>query len=53
MDYRDAGVNIEAGRAFVNRIESLVKDTYRPGVLGGLGDLVAILRFLKATTSQC
>ena len=37
MDYRDAGVNIEAGRAFVNRIESLVKDTYRPGVLGGLG----------------
>lgn len=37
MDYQDAGVNIEAGRAFVNRIESLVKDTYRPGVLGGLG----------------
>lgn len=37
MDYRDAGVNIEAGRAFVNRIESLVKETYRPGVLGGLG----------------
>lgn len=37
MDYREAGVNIEAGRAFVDRIARVVRDTYRPGVLGGLG----------------
>ncbi|MDC0833639.1 Phosphoribosylformylglycinamidine cyclo-ligase [Geitlerinema sp. FC II] len=37
MDYREAGVDIEAGRAFVDRIEEVVRETYRPGVLGGLG----------------
>jgi len=37
MDYRDAGVDIAAGRAFVDRIRDLVQGTHRPGVLGGLG----------------
>lgn len=37
MDYRDAGVDVEAGRAFVDRIRDTVKRTYRPEVLGGLG----------------
>ncbi|NEP49631.1 MAG: phosphoribosylformylglycinamidine cyclo-ligase [Moorea sp. SIO3C2] len=37
MDYRDAGVDIEAGRGFVNQIRSLVKSTHRSEVLGGLG----------------
>ncbi len=37
MDYREAGVDIAAGRAFVDRIRDLVQGTYRPGVLGGLG----------------
>jgi phosphoribosylformylglycinamidine cyclo-ligase len=37
MDYREAGVDVEAGRAFVDRIRASVKRTYRPGVLGGLG----------------
>ena len=37
MDYREAGVDIEAGRAFVGDIRSLVESTRRPGVLGGLG----------------
>lgn len=37
MDYREAGVDVEAGRAFVNRIRGLVNSTHRPGVLGGLG----------------
>jgi phosphoribosylformylglycinamidine cyclo-ligase len=37
MDYRSAGVDIEAGRAFVNRIRNSVKSTYRSGVLGNLG----------------
>ena len=37
MDYREAGVDIAAGRAFVDRIRDLVQSTHRPGVLGGLG----------------
>jgi phosphoribosylformylglycinamidine cyclo-ligase len=37
MDYREAGVDVEAGRAFVQRIQSLVQGTHRPGVVGGLG----------------
>lgn len=37
MDYREAGVDIEAGRAFVGNIRDLVDSTRRPEVLGGLG----------------
>ncbi len=37
MDYREAGVDIRAGREFVDRIRSMVQQTHRPGVLGGLG----------------
>jgi phosphoribosylformylglycinamidine cyclo-ligase len=37
MDYRDAGVDVEAGREFVNQIRNLVHSTFRPEVIGGLG----------------
>lgn len=37
MDYKGAGVDVEAGRSFVNRIRQDVESTKRPGVLGGLG----------------
>jgi phosphoribosylformylglycinamidine cyclo-ligase len=37
MDYKDAGVDIHAGRSFVERIREGVQSTYRPEVLGGLG----------------
>jgi phosphoribosylformylglycinamidine cyclo-ligase len=37
MDYREAGVDIQAGRDFVDGIRNLVQKTYRPEVLGGLG----------------
>ncbi|MDJ0726717.1 MAG: phosphoribosylformylglycinamidine cyclo-ligase [Prochloraceae cyanobacterium] len=37
MDYREAGVNIEAGRSFVEQIRQQVESTHRPGVIGGLG----------------
>jgi phosphoribosylformylglycinamidine cyclo-ligase len=37
MDYRQAGVDVEAGRSFVQGIRSLVEKTYRPEVLGQLG----------------
>ncbi len=37
MDYKDAGVDIEAGRDFVTQIRQDVQSTFRPEVLGGLG----------------
>ncbi|MEY4759112.1 MAG: hypothetical protein RLZZ268_610 [Cyanobacteriota bacterium] len=37
MDYRTAGVDVVAGRAFVDRIRSSVEATHRPEVMGGLG----------------
>ena len=37
MDYKDAGVDIEAGRSFVNQIRQDVESTKRPEVLGALG----------------
>lgn len=37
MDYKEAGVDVQEGRAFVNQIRSLVQSTHRPEVLGGLG----------------
>ena len=37
MDYKQAGVDIEAGKSFVEQIRRDVQSTYRPQVLGGLG----------------
>jgi len=37
VTYRDAGVDIDAGNELVDRIKPLVKETHRPGVLGGIG----------------
>lgn len=37
MDYRQAGVDVEAGRAFVRRISEMVAGTHRPEVMGGIG----------------
>jgi len=37
MEYRDAGVDVEAGRAFVERIRSMVDSTMRSEVIGRLG----------------
>ncbi len=37
LTYRAAGVDIDAGNAVVERIKPLVKRTFRPEVMGGLG----------------
>lgn len=37
MDYKQAGVDVQAGRAFVERIRTMVGSTHRPEVFGGLG----------------
>lgn len=35
--YRDAGVDIDAGDALVDRIKPLARSTARPGLIGGIG----------------
>ena len=35
--YKDAGVDIDAGNAFVEKIKPMVKSSKRPGLMGGLG----------------
>lgn len=42
LTYRDAGVDIDAGDALVERIKPIVARTHRPGVLGGLGGFGAL-----------
>ena len=42
LNYRDAGVDIDAGNEFVERIKPIVKQTFRPGVLTGLGGFGAL-----------
>jgi len=42
LSYRDAGVDIDAGNALVERIKPLVKRTRRPEVMAGLGGFGAL-----------
>ena len=49
LSYKDAGVDIEAGDALVDRIKSVAKRTTRPEVMGGLGGFVHYAKFLKVT----
>ncbi|MEY3953021.1 MAG: Phosphoribosylformylglycinamidine cyclo-ligase [Pseudomonadota bacterium] len=44
LSYRDAGVDIDAGDALVDRIKPLAKRTLRPEVLGGIGGFGALCR---------
>ncbi|ENR5393074.1 phosphoribosylformylglycinamidine cyclo-ligase [Providencia rettgeri] len=42
LSYKDAGVDIDAGNALVERIKGVVKETRRPEVMGGLGGFGAL-----------
>ena len=42
LTYRDAGVDIDAGNQLVERIKPLVKRSFRPEVMGGLGGFGAL-----------
>ena len=42
LSYRDAGVDIDAGNSLVERIKPIVKQTFRPGVMTGLGGFGAL-----------
>ena len=47
LSYRDAGVDIDAGDALVERIKPLAKRTLRPEVLGGIGGFGALMELPK------
>lgn len=44
LTYKDAGVDIDAGNALVERIKHVARQTRRPEVLGGLGGFGALCR---------
>jgi phosphoribosylformylglycinamidine cyclo-ligase len=44
LTYKDAGVDIDAGNALVERIKPLAKATTRAEVLGGIGGFAALCR---------
>ena len=55
MDYKEAGVDVEKGDAFVEKIKSFIKDTYTDEVVSGVGGFAALYsidedRYLAAGT---
>jgi len=48
ITYKDAGVDIDAGNALVDRIKPLARSTMRPEVLGGIGGFAALCRLPTA-----
>jgi phosphoribosylformylglycinamidine cyclo-ligase len=50
LSYKDAGVNIDAGNALVERIKGVAKRTRRPEVLAGLGGFGALFELPKGYT---
>ncbi len=51
MDYKTAGVDVTAGRAFVERIKSCVEKTHKSEVIGGLGGFGGCIRIPKGFES--
>ncbi|CAK7034382.1 phosphoribosylformylglycinamidine cyclo-ligase [Saezia sanguinis] len=47
LSYKDAGVDIDAGDALVERIKPFAKKTLREGVLGGIGGFGALFEIPK------
>jgi phosphoribosylformylglycinamidine cyclo-ligase len=47
LTYRDAGVDIDAGDALVEKIKPLAQRTMRPEVLGGIGGFGALVEVSK------
>src|ERR1700759_4180381 len=48
MDYRDSGVDIDAGNETVRRIRSLARGTFTPGVLSDLGSFGGLFKLDQA-----
>jgi phosphoribosylformylglycinamidine cyclo-ligase len=52
MDYKQAGVDIEAGNEVVRRIRSLARGTFTPGVLSDIGSFGGLFRLESAGVSD-
>src|SRR4051812_12051735 len=48
MDYKQAGVDIEAGNEVVRRIRALARGTFTPGVLSEIGSFGGLFRLDSA-----
>ena len=48
MDYRESGVDIEAGNEAVRRIRSIARATFTPGVLSDIGAFGGLFRLAEA-----
>jgi len=48
MDYRQSGVDIDAGNETVRRIKSLARATFTPGVLSDIGSFGGLFQFESA-----
>jgi phosphoribosylformylglycinamidine cyclo-ligase len=48
MDYRQSGVNIDAGNETVRRIKGLARSTFTPGVLSEIGSFGGLFRLADA-----
>lgn len=44
ITYKEAGVDISWGNEFVRKIKPLIKKTFRPGVIGGIGGFSGLFR---------
>ena len=54
MDYRQAGVDIDAGNETVRRIKSLARATFTPGVLSEIGSFGGLFRLdRERIASRC
>ena len=51
LTYKDAGVDIDAGNALVDRIKPLARSTARPELVGGIGGFAALMRIPKGYES--
>ncbi len=51
MDYKTSGVDVQAGRNFVNRIKTSVEATHRSDVIGGMGGFGGLIRIPKGFSS--
>ncbi len=51
MDYKSAGVDVVAGRDFIDRIRSSVEATHLSGVIGGLGGFGGVIRLPKGLSN--
>ena len=49
LSYKDAGVDIDAGDALVERIKPLAKKTLREGVMAGIGGFGALFEAVSYT----